>query len=108
MQLGLLAAAASAGIWIVLALVSGLIFHLLPAAPPLVGAWAYRAAGGSRRARAAIVLASAGVALSLLASGLLAAAQRPLDDAWFTILTQLAGAALAIALVIRVRLGSPR
>lgn len=106
-RLGLLAAIAATAIWILLALVSGLIFHLMPAAPPLVGAWVYRLAGGRRLFREAVLLAGAGIGLSLLGIGLLAAAARPLDDGWFTVLTQVAGAGLAVGLAGPFRLHRP-
>ncbi|MCJ7709299.1 MAG: hypothetical protein MUQ32_00555, partial [Chloroflexi bacterium] len=41
-------AAAAVGLWIVLASITGLIYHFMPGAPFLAAAWSFRQVAGSR------------------------------------------------------------
>lgn len=94
------AAAAAAGVaWVALAATTGLIYHLMPAAPPLA-AWALLSWTGSpttaRQRLGGIALAAAisvAVALALASTGY------PLDAAWLTLLPTFIGATLALLLL---------
>lgn len=98
----LLLAGAGAGatvvVWIILASITGLIFHFLPGAPLLVAAWAFRQVEGGRRAewREIAVLVAAGAAASVLGSLTVASIGRELDAPVATALVALAGAAMSV------------
>ncbi|MEO8511697.1 MAG: hypothetical protein ABI534_10730 [Chloroflexota bacterium] len=75
---------AAAAAWLLLALTTGLIFHFMPAGPPLLGTFLLRR--GERRSWAEVVavigigaVVSLGVALALSRLG------RPLDDPQWTV-----------------------
>lgn len=92
--LALMAAAGAAATWVGLALATGLIFHLMPVAPALAAAAAYRAvrpAGRPSPGTQALVLVPA-LALSCAAAMLLARAGSPLDAPALTVAAIAAGA----------------
>jgi hypothetical protein len=102
--LAVLAAFGVGVLWLALAIATGLIFHFLPGATFLAGAWTYR--WRTRGARAtwlhvAVVLVAAAVATAV-ALVALAAARRPLDSDVAT-----AGIASIGALVTAVSLRWP-
>jgi hypothetical protein len=88
-------AVAAAFVWYVLASVTGLIFHFMPAGPTLVAAWIARSAGDGppRRGRAAAVLV-VGALVALLMTLALAGLGRPLDDPSLTALAIAGGVGL--------------
>jgi hypothetical protein len=94
-----LAAAAATIAWLVLALATGLIFHFMPAAPFLAGAWAHRARSDGARAPGLDTTAALLVAGALAAVGIaaLVAMSRPLDDPPVTAAAAAGGALLAAA-----------
>ena len=91
-------AGAAVGLWIVLASITGLIFHFLPGAPFLAAAWVFGQVERGRRAAwpelAVMVAASASAA----AIGVLVVASigRELDPPAITGLVALAGAAIGV------------
>jgi hypothetical protein len=98
----LLLAVAGAGatvlVWIILAAITGLIYHFLPGAPFLVAAWVFRQVEGGRPAewREIAALAAAGAAASVLGILTVASIGRDLDAPVATALVALAGAALGV------------
>jgi len=99
----LLLAVAGAGatvvLWVILASITGLIFHFLPGAPFLVAAWVFRQVEAGRRAswREVAVIVAAGATASLLGSLVVASIGRELDAPVATALVALAGAAVSVA-----------
>ncbi len=99
---GLLLAVAGAGatvvVWVILASITGLIFHFLPGAPFLVAAWVFRQVEGGRRAewREIAVLVAAGAAASVLGSLTVASIGRELDAPVATALVALTGAGVSV------------
>lgn len=81
--------------WYGLATATGLIYHFLPAAPPVAAAWTLRSAnhGPIGRRSSALVLAVGLAAASAITLDL-ALQGRSLDDASFTAVTLLAGLAV--------------
>jgi len=99
------AIAATVTLWVVLAAVTGLIFHFLPGATFLAGTYIFRLADGGRRATmpesAAVLLAGAiGTSIGLLA---VQALGRDLDAPLATLLVIVAGAAMAMVWLRRSR-----
>ena len=94
-----LAAAAATTAWLVLAQATGLVFHFMPAAPFLAGAWANRARSAGAQAPGLDTAAALLAAGTLAAVGIaaLVAAARPLDDAPVTAAAAAGGALLAAA-----------
>lgn len=77
----LLAALAAATAWYVLASATGLIFHFMPAAAPLAGAWVLRrVACGRTRPWVGLAVWAGSVALALAATAVIASSRLPLDD----------------------------
>lgn len=99
----LLLAVAGAGatvvLWVILASITGLIYHFLPGAPFLVAAWVFRQVEGGRRAAwpAIVVIVAVGAAASVLGSLAVASIGRELDAPVATALVALAGAAMSVA-----------
>jgi hypothetical protein len=97
--LAFLAATGAGVLWLALSTSTGLIFHLMPGAPVLAGAWAYRWREGRGPApwlRVALILVAATFAASAAVLTLVAAG-RPLDDPAVTAAVAAAGALLAAA-----------
>ncbi|MDQ3689469.1 MAG: hypothetical protein M3406_05435 [Chloroflexota bacterium] len=83
--------------WLLLALATGLIFHLMPAGPPLLGAFLLRR--GQLRSFAEVVAAiGAGAVVSLAVALALSRLGQPLDDPQWTIGLLGFGAAIGIAI----------
>jgi hypothetical protein len=97
LALSILVASAAGLLWFVLATATGLIFHFLPGASFLAGAWAYRWRPGTGPAPwshvAAILVA--GLVVTAVILGALGATGQPLDDARMTVAVAAAGALLA-------------
>ena len=74
--------AAGAG-WFALAMTTGLIFHLMPAGPALLGGTLLRR-GGERSIMTAVMVTGAGALVSLAVALTLARLGRPLDDPLWT------------------------
>lgn len=100
------AAATTAIAWYVLASVTGLIFHLMPAAPAIAAAWTLRVAGPASSVSRSVAAVAAGTTLGAGTLLVLVAAERPLDEAWLTLIVMTAGTALA-ALLLRARASRP-
>ena len=95
--LAILAAAGAGILWFTLAIATGLIFHFLPGAAFLAGAWTYRWRSGGGRAtgpHVAIVLFAGAAATSVAILALVVAGRR-LDSEWATAAVAAAGALLA-------------
>lgn len=86
-------AVAAGSAWLALAMASGLIFHLMPAAPPLVAGIILRLGQQRSTAASALVIGSA-VVISLAVAMALARLGLPLDDPHWTIVVLLVGAAV--------------
>jgi hypothetical protein len=98
----LLGAVAVALVWYVLATVTGLIFHFMPAGPPLATAWVARWADGGPPDRVRrLGLLAAGAAIGLAMSLLLGASGRPLDEPAITGLTIAGGVVIGAWLLRR-------
>lgn len=95
----LTAAAAASLIWIVLAFATGLIYHLMPAGPPLAAAGAVGWATERVSWRARLGSTAIGLGASLATALLLSIAGRPLDVPTLTILPAIVGSLLALALL---------
>ncbi len=100
--LSLTAVVAAGAMWFGLAAATGLIFHLMPAAPSIAGAWVLtrrRVGLGSQLTSAAILLfgalAASGVAVILAVQNL------PLDEPWVTALVIGAGVLIGARLLVR-------
>ncbi|MCA1570181.1 MAG: hypothetical protein LC798_07640 [Chloroflexi bacterium] len=65
--------------WMALAAATGLIFHLMPAAPPRLAGVLLRR-GGQRSAIALVATIGAGIVVSVTVAAALARVGRPLDD----------------------------
>lgn len=91
-------AAGIAGLWVVLAAATGLIFHLLPGATMLAAAWIFRHLGSSRRASWPEVIGIVGSGLLATGAGIgaVTAIGRPLDPAPLTAAVAAAGALIAL------------
>jgi hypothetical protein len=98
-------AGATVAVWIVLAGITGLIFHFLPGAPFLVAAWVFRQATDGRRATwpETAVIVAAGAVASVLGSLVVVTLGRELDAPAATALVVLAGAAIGVAWLRRGR-----
>lgn len=95
-------AVAAALVWYVLASVTGLIFHFMPAGPALVAAWTMRWADDrphGRGRRTALLAAGASIALAM--TFLLAGEGRPLDHPLLTGLAIAAGVIIGAWLLRR-------
>jgi len=93
-----IAGAVAAGVaWLVLALATGLIFHLMPAGPPLLGGILLRR-GHHRSTMAVVTVMSAGILVSLAVALALARLGQPLDDPPWTIAVTGIGVAVASAI----------
>lgn len=93
-------AVAAGAAWVVLAGATGLIFHLMPAGPPLLAGALLRRA----QARSVVVIGAAigtGVAVSLAAATMLARLGQPLDEPVWTLAALSVGAALGTLLAVR-------
>ena len=92
-------AGATVALWIILASITGLIYHFLPGAPFLVGAWVFRQAEHGRRATwlEIAVIVTVGTVASILGSLAVASIGRELDAPAATGLVALAGAAMSAA-----------
>ncbi len=102
MPASLLAAAAAITavlLWIVLALATGLIYHLMPAAPPLAAGVVLRWTGASLTARHRVGDIALASAISIAAAIGLAGGGHPLDAPWATVLSVVAGAGIAVYLL---------
>jgi hypothetical protein len=98
LPLAVAGAGVTVGLWIVLASITGLIYHFLPGAPFLVAAWVFRQVEGGRRAawpEIAIVVAAGAVA-SLLGILVVSSIGRELDAAPLTGVVAFVGAALSV------------
>ncbi len=97
---GLIPFAAAIGVgalWLALSVVTGLIFHFMPAAPMLVAVWVRRALGRDepipwRQLRIDLVF---GVIVAVATGLAVAAAGGSLDDGWFVAVVIAVGVALA-------------
>ncbi len=77
----LLGAVVAALAWYSLASATGLIFHFMPAAPPLVAAWLVRElGGGSIERRRALIVWAGSLTVAAAATTAVAAAGLPLDS----------------------------
>lgn len=75
---------AAGGAWLLLAIATGLIFHLMPAGPPLLGAFLLRR--GQLRSWAGVVaVIGAGAVVSLAVALALGRLGLPLDDPQWTV-----------------------
>jgi len=83
--------------WLVLAIATGLIFHLMPAGPPLLGGILLRR-GHHRSTMAVVTVMSAGILVSLAVALALARLDQPLDDPPWTIAVTGIGVAVASAI----------
>jgi len=95
--LAILAAIGVGVLWFALAIATGLVFHFLPGASFLAGAWTYRWRSGAGRAPAsdvAIVLVAGAVATVVAILALVVAGRR-LDSEWATAAVAATGALLA-------------
>jgi len=93
-----IAGAVAAGVaWLVLALATGLIFHLMPAGPPLLGGFLLRR-GQLRAFREAVAVIGAGAVVSLAVALALSRLGQPLDDPQWTIGLLGIGAAIGLAI----------
>jgi len=95
--------AAGAG-WFALAMTTGLIFHLMPAGPALLGGILLRR-GGERSIMTAVTVTGAGALVSLAVALALARLGRPLDDPLWTSLVVGIGVTIGYAIS---RWSSPR
>lgn len=83
--------------WLLLAIATGLIFHLMPAGPPLLGAFLLRR--GDLRSWAEVVgVIGAGAVVSLAVALALSRLGQPLDDPQWTIGLLGIGAAIGLAI----------
>ncbi|MEO8247448.1 MAG: hypothetical protein ABI622_10060 [Chloroflexota bacterium] len=83
--------------WLLLATVTGLIFHLMPAGPPLLGAFLLRR-GRRRSWTEVIAVIGTGAVVSLAVALALSRMGQPLDDPQWTIGLVGIGAALGLAI----------
>jgi len=92
-------AGATVALWIILASITGLIYHFLPGAPFLVAAWVFRQVEHGRRATWSeiAVIVTVGAVASILGSLAVASIGRELDAPAATGLVALAGAAMSAA-----------
>ena len=97
--LALAAAGATIALWVILASITGLIYHFLPGAPFLVAAWVFRQVKHGRHAAWSeiSVIVTVGAAASVLGSLAVASIGRELDAPAATGLVALAGAAMSAA-----------
>lgn len=100
----LAAAVTTALVWYVLASVTGLIFHFMPAGPMLVTAWIVRWADDRPRRRGQrTALFAAGASIALATTLVLAGEGKPLDEPLITGLTIAAGVIIGAWLLRRER-----
>ena len=83
--------------WLVLAIATGLIFHLMPAGPPLLGAFLLRR-GQLRSFAEVVAVIGAGAVVSLAVALALSRLGQPLDDPQWTIGLLGIGAAIGLAI----------
>lgn len=105
--LALAAAAATAAVWFGLASVTGLIFHLMPAAPTIAAAWMIRFAGAAVPSERQLAAVATGASFAGATTILLARQGRPLDEPLFTGLVLGAGIAIAAWLLRRTAAVGP-
>jgi Zn-dependent protease len=84
-------------VWFALSILTGLIFHFLPAAPIVVAVWVERSYGPDRPLawRALSAHVAGGVAVSVAVWSALWAVGAPLDAAWQVVAAILAGIGVA-------------
>lgn len=93
-----IAGVVAAGVaWLVLALATGLIFHLMPAGPPLLGAFLLRR-GQLRSLQEVVAVIGAGAVVSLAVALALSRLGQPLDDPQWTVGLLGIGAAIGLAI----------
>lgn len=100
--LAFVASGAAGAAWLGLAVATGLIFHFMPAAPSIAGAWVLsrrRGGPGSRSIATAILLF--GVLTAFGVAMLLAIQDRPLDEPWATAIVIVAGVLIGARLLGR-------
>lgn len=95
--LSLGAAIAAALVWLGLAFATGLIYHLMPAAPPLAAAALLRWAKGRATWRAHLADITVATGVGLVGAAALGLAGQRLDAPWLTGLAALGGAVVALA-----------
>lgn len=88
---------AAGGAWLLLAIATGLIFHLMPAGPPLLGAFLLRR-GQLRSFAEVVAVIGAGAVVSLAVALALSRLGQPLDDPQWTVGLLGIGAAIALAI----------
>lgn len=96
-RLAVAGAVAAGSAWFALAMATGLIFHLMPAAPPLLAGIILRR-GHQRSTTASAMVIGSAVVISLAVAMALARLGLPLDDAHWTIVVLVVGAAVGWAL----------
>lgn len=96
-------AGATVALWIILASITGLVYHFLPGAPFLAAAWVFRQVEHGRRATwpEMAVIVTVGAAASVLGGLAAASIGRELDTPAATGLVALAGVALSVAWLLR-------
>jgi len=97
---------AAVGLWLLLASITGLIYHFLPGATFLVAAWVFRQVEGGRRAawpELAVIVAT-GATGTVVGVVLVAGIGRELDAAPVTWLVAITGALIA---AVWLRRGAP-
>lgn len=97
-----LAAAAAVGVWFGLSIWTGLIFHLMPAAPPLAAAWAWRrSAPGGVPGAAVLIPVGIGIVSAVAGARAVQAAGGALDAPGWILVAGLGGVVLAIRVARR-------
>ncbi len=93
-----IAGAVAAGVaWLALAIATGLIFHLMPAGPPLLGAFLLRR-GQPRAITDLVAVIGTGAAISLAVALALSRLGQPLDDPQWTLGLLGIGAGIGLAI----------
>ncbi len=88
---------AAGGAWLLLAIATGLIFHLMPAGPPLLGGFLLRR-GQLRSWTEVAAVIGAGAVVSLAVALALSRLGQPLDDPQWTVGLLGIGAAIGLAI----------
>ena len=103
---GLAGSLAAAAVWMALALFTGLIFHFMPAAPPMAGAALVAWRLGTPTLVPGALVVAFGALVALVASLLIVRLGRPLDDPLWTGAAIVAGA--VIGSIVAWRAGGAR